>query len=264
MEKKSTSPVRIEILQKHHDRTRFDCGTESLNQYLKQLAKQEQQRRTAAVFVLVREDAPQVLGYYTLSQSSVLLSELPASRHKKLPRYPQVPTTLLGRLAVDQSCRGMRYGELLLMNALERAWTASQQVASFAMIVDVLEVEPDPMLFYLRYDFEALPTQPRRQRKWPNTCPLPMTGCTKKKGRLLSAGTTLTTATCPDLCPISAGYCWPSFLPRPINRLPRKRPGKKRAGELILMTRWLLRLFRKASNWPTSKPAGSKTFPQTD
>ena len=162
MEKKSTSPVRIETLQKHHDRTRFDCGSESLNQYLKQLAKQEQQRRTAAVFVLVREDDPQVLGYYTLSQSSVLLSELPASRHKKLPRYPQVPTTLLGRLAVDQSCRGMRYGELLLMNALERAWTASQQVASFAMIVDVLEVEPDPMPFYLRYDFEALPTQPRR------------------------------------------------------------------------------------------------------
>ena len=162
MEKKSTSPVRIEALHKHHDKTGFDCVTESLNLYLKQLAKQEQQRRTAAVFVLVREDDPQVLGYYTLSQSSVLLSELPASRHKKLPRYPQVPTTLLGRLAVDQSCRGMRYGELLLMNALERAWTASQQVASFAMIVDVLEVEPDPMPFYLRYDFEALPTQPRR------------------------------------------------------------------------------------------------------
>lgn len=162
MEKKSTSPVRIETLQKHHDRSPFDCGDEGLNRYLKELAKQEQQRRTAAVFVLVEGTDSRILGYYTLSQSSLLLADLPDSRRKKLPRYPQVPTTLLGRLAVDQSCRGKRYGELLLMNALERAWNASQEIASFAMIVDVLEVEPDPLPFYLRYDFEPLPTQPRR------------------------------------------------------------------------------------------------------
>lgn len=162
MENKSTSPVRIEPLQKRHDRARFDCGIEVLNRYLKELAKQELERRTAAVFVLVTEEAPQILGYYTLSQSSVLLADLPDSRRKKLPRYPQVPTTLLGRLAVDQSCKGKGYGELLLMDALKRAWSASQQVASFAVIVDVLEVEPDPLPFYLRYEFEPLPTQPRR------------------------------------------------------------------------------------------------------
>lgn len=162
MEKKSISPVRIEPLEKHHDRTGFDCGTEVLNRYLKERARQDQQSRAAVVFVLVEGNDPRILGYYTLSQSSLLLEELPDKLRKKLPRYPQVPTTLLGRLAVDQSCRGKRYGELLLLNALERAWTVSQQVASFAMIVDVLEVEPDPMPFYLRYEFQALPTQPRR------------------------------------------------------------------------------------------------------
>ena len=154
--------ARIEALQKHHDRTRFDCGIEALNRYLKQNARQELDRRAAAVFVLVENANPQILGYYTLSQSSVLLADLPDARQRKLPRYPQVPTTLLGRLAVDQSCRGKGYGELLLMDALERAWRASQQAASFAMIVDVLEVQPDPLSFYLRYDFGPLPTQPRR------------------------------------------------------------------------------------------------------
>lgn len=162
MENKSTSPVRIEPLQKRHDRARFDCGIEVLNRYLKELAKQELERKTAAVFVLVSENEPQILGYYTLSQSSVILSDLPESRRKKLPRYPQIPTTLLGRLAVDQSCKGKGYGELLLLDALKRAWSISQQVASFAMVVDVLEVEPDPLAFYVRYGFEPLPTQPRR------------------------------------------------------------------------------------------------------
>jgi len=159
---KASSPLRIEPLQNSHERSLFNCGVEALDRYLKELAKQELQRRTAAVFVLVREGEPSILGYYTLSQSSVFLADLPERRRKKLPRYPQVPTTLLGRLATDQGGRGKGYGELLLMDALKRAWQAAQQVASFAMIVDVIEVQPDPLSFYLRYDFEPLPTQPRR------------------------------------------------------------------------------------------------------
>lgn len=153
----STEPLRPE-----HDRANFDCGVEAMNRYLKEVATQEMRRRTAAVFALTHSGSPNVLGYFTLSQSSVSLCDLPASLQKKLPRYPQVPATLLGRLAVDVSCRGKRYGELLLMNALERAWITSEQVASFAMLVDVLDVKPDPLDFYLRYDFEPLPEQPRR------------------------------------------------------------------------------------------------------
>ncbi len=162
MEKKSSLPFRIEPLEKKHDRSQFDCGTEVLNRYLKENARQEQQRRTAAVFVLIHEGEQRVLGYYTLSQCSVLLGDLPDKQRKKLPRYPQVPASLLGRIAVDRICRGQGYGEILLMNALERAWKASREVASFAMVVDVLDVQPDPLQFYLRYDFQPLPTQPRR------------------------------------------------------------------------------------------------------
>jgi len=162
VENKSTSPLRIECLEKTHDRASFDCGNDGLNRYLKELASQELKRRTAAVFVLVHEGASRVLGYYTLSQSSVLLDDLPDRLRKRLPRYPQIPATLLGRLAVDQSCRGQGHGGLLLMNALERAWKASKEAASFAMVVDVLDIQPDPLAFYLHHEFQPLPTQPRR------------------------------------------------------------------------------------------------------
>jgi len=44
-----------------------------------------------------------VPGYDTLSASVLTLADLPDELARKLPRCPQLPVTLLGRLAVDQS-----------------------------------------------------------------------------------------------------------------------------------------------------------------
>ena len=96
------------------------------------------------------------MGYYTLSSASVGLEKLPANLQKKLPRYPQIPATLMGRLAIDLSARGRRLGETLLFDAMFRALDASQTVASFALLVDALDVEPDPLPFYEQYGFERL------------------------------------------------------------------------------------------------------------
>jgi len=156
-----TAPI-FEPLQTEHDRSNFDCGVEPLNRYIKELASQDIRRKTAAVFVLRKEGSAKVLGYYTLSQCSIQLEHLPEALRKNLPRYPQIPTTLLGRMAVDQSCRGQGSGRLLLMDALRRASLASHSVASFAVVVDAMQVDPDPIEFYRSYDFEALPEQPRR------------------------------------------------------------------------------------------------------
>lgn len=51
----------------------------------------------AAPFVAVDQDG-QILGYYTLSAYAMLLRELPEAMARKLPRYPLLPATLLGRL----------------------------------------------------------------------------------------------------------------------------------------------------------------------
>lgn len=60
------SILRFERLTKEHDRSRFDCGESLLNAYLAQMAKQDQKRRAAAVFVMVDELQPkQVIGFYT-------------------------------------------------------------------------------------------------------------------------------------------------------------------------------------------------------
>jgi hypothetical protein len=45
------------------------------------------------------------------------------------------------------------------MDALKRAWRASREVASWAVVVDAKEGVRE---FYLKYDFVALVTQPNR------------------------------------------------------------------------------------------------------
>jgi predicted GNAT family N-acyltransferase len=73
----------------------------------------------------------------------------------ELPRYPNLPATLIGRLAPDLSFRGQRIGELLLLNALERALAASEQVASAVVIVDAKDDRAAE--FYRRFGFISFP-----------------------------------------------------------------------------------------------------------
>src|SRR5947209_7889427 len=103
MPSESTPPHwLVEPLGRQHDRASFACGTPVLDQYLKQLARQDARRYVAAPFVLVPGPGDNtILGYYTLSSFAVDLSDLLQESARKLPAYPNVPVTLLGRLAVD-------------------------------------------------------------------------------------------------------------------------------------------------------------------
>jgi predicted GNAT family N-acyltransferase len=105
-------------------------------------------------------DGKTIAGFYTLSAHLLDLTDLPIEIVKKLPKYPRLPTTLLGRLAVSLDFRGQRLGEFLLLDALRRALAGSTQVASAVVVVDAKNEEASA--FYRRYDFISLPTQPSR------------------------------------------------------------------------------------------------------
>src|SRR5712672_3210185 len=111
----------------------------------------------AAPFVLVLEDGT-IAGYYTLSSTSVQISELPEQTVRKLPRYPLVPATLLGRLAIDRRHQGKGYGCFLLADALFRS--VRSEIASFAVIVDAKD--ENARRFYERESFLPFPDQPMK------------------------------------------------------------------------------------------------------
>ena len=145
---------QVQPLGLHHERASFSCGVEPLDNYLKKQARQDVKKRVAAVFVLT-PDGRIIAGYYTLSQFSVDLGIVPQDVARRLPKYPIVPATLIGRLAVSTAYRGQGLGELLLMDALHRSLTLSRQIASAAVIVDAKDDQA--MTFYRKYGFLALP-----------------------------------------------------------------------------------------------------------
>jgi len=148
-------PHRVEALSAQHDRAAFSSGVEPLDRYFRTQAGQDMRKNLAACLVMVLPDGS-IAGYYTLSSTGILLSELPAETIRKLPRYNLVPATLLGRLAVHEKYRGQGFGRYLLADALFRSWRS--EIASFAVVVDAKD--DGARQFYEREGFLALPDQP--------------------------------------------------------------------------------------------------------
>lgn len=148
---------RVEVLGAQHDRSAFESGVEPLDRYFRLQAGQDARKNMAAPFVLVLPDGV-IGGYYTLSATSVNVAELPAQITRKLPRYPLVPATLLGRLAVDRRHQGKGYGRFLLADALFRS--VRSEIASFAVIVDAMD--ESARRFYERESFLPFPDQPMK------------------------------------------------------------------------------------------------------
>jgi predicted GNAT family N-acyltransferase len=159
LKQKQRDDFSIEPLAKAHDRASFSCGIDALDSYLKKQASQDVTKRVAVCFVLT-PNRKTVAGFYTLSQYSVDLVKLPQDIASKLPKYPEIPATLLGRLAISTEFRGQKLGEFLLLDALYRSLRQSQQVASTAVIVDAKDEAA--RRFYLHFDFVPLPDTQNR------------------------------------------------------------------------------------------------------
>ncbi len=146
----------VEPLRKEHIRTNFSCGNPPLDRYLKEQAGQDFRRGCATTFVLISKRGDTTIrGYYTLSNYGIDVGELPVEVAKKLPRYPLIPATLLGRLAVDRSFQGQGFGDFLLMDALHRALIQSAQIAAAAVVVEAIDTAA--IKFYVHFGFVAFP-----------------------------------------------------------------------------------------------------------
>lgn len=138
-------------LDPSHKKASFSCEEQSLTDYLRKQARRDVERKVALCFVQSDENGT-IKGYYTLSADSIDRALLPEEL-KKMP-YKNLPVTLLGRLARDSRFKGQGIGELLLADALKRAYQASLEVASFAVVTD--PINEKARKFYERFGFISL------------------------------------------------------------------------------------------------------------
>jgi predicted N-acetyltransferase YhbS len=153
--KKQEEPrFTIKPLGEKHHRAAFSCGVEALDSYLHKRAGQDARKHAPPPFVATT-DGQTIAGHYTLSQFAIGLDAIPEEVAKRLPKYPMVAATLLGRLAVSTEFRGQGLGEILLMDALHHSLDSSKQMASAGVILDA----KGEFLagFYRRYGFVEVP-----------------------------------------------------------------------------------------------------------
>ncbi len=146
----------IEPLNKSHDREQFDCGVEVLNQFLRSTARQHIQKGISRTFVLSEQDFPHVIGFFTLTICEVRSEKLPSAIAKKYPA--QVPGVKLARLAVAKQWQRQGIGEILMVEAMQRALLVADTAGGIGLFVDAKDEAAQS--YYARYGFIILEDNP--------------------------------------------------------------------------------------------------------
>jgi GNAT superfamily N-acetyltransferase len=142
----------VRLDKSRHDRKRFDCGVDALNNYLRLMTNQQSLRDNTRTYVLEEEESVHgyILGYYTLTMIPIDLGSLPSRLQKK--HHNARTGGLIARLAVDKHYTGKEYGEWLLIDALKKLLSASETVGFPAVVVDAKDGSAQ---FYEKFGFRA-------------------------------------------------------------------------------------------------------------
>jgi GNAT superfamily N-acetyltransferase len=129
-----------------HDSAGFTSGKPTLDNYLRDMAERDQDEHTAIAYVLVDKSETvhprRVIGYFTLN--SFAFPKKQARRRDQdryLGRYNPVPAVLIGRLALDRAFQGQGLGSVLLVSALTRVLTLSEQLGIAVVVVHAIDDE---------------------------------------------------------------------------------------------------------------------------
>ena len=142
-------------LDEAHRLDAFDCGVDSLNDWLKRRARANQVSGASRTYVVTDEEG-RVAGYYCLASGALALAQAPGGIRRNMP--DPVPMAILGRLAVDRNWQGHGLGAALLRDAVERTRAASNILGIRGLLVHALS--DDAKAFYERYGFVASPARP--------------------------------------------------------------------------------------------------------
>ncbi len=142
--------LKIEKLAKAHHRKFFDCGSESLNRFIQNQARQQADRGLSRTFVLIEDSHPKtIMGYFTLTICEVIPDDIPDPR---LQRYPHpMPAAKLARLAIALKHQKQGRGKILMIEALRRTMAISEQAGLIGIFVDAKDEWA--AAYYQQYQF---------------------------------------------------------------------------------------------------------------
>ena len=146
MEIKVTAPA---LLTEGHDLEPFDSGNVVLDDWLRRRALKNQHLNASRTFVICLEGTMRVVGYYSIATGSVSHVDLSRSLRQNMP--DPVPVVLLGRLAVDVTTQGNKFGKWLLNDAMIRVSNLADQVGIKAIMVHAIDEQAKAFYDYFGF-----------------------------------------------------------------------------------------------------------------
>lgn len=142
------------LLVPGHDLSTFASGESMLDDWLRRRARANHESGASRTYVLCRNE--RVIGYYSLASGAIAVIDAPGRVRRTMP--DPIPMTVLGRLAVDQSCQGHGLGKLLLRDAIMRTAQAATIIGVRGLLVHALS--PAAKRFYESAGFQESPANP--------------------------------------------------------------------------------------------------------
>lgn len=141
-------------LNRKHNKKEFDCGYEISNEWLKKKAWQWQKRHATKVWVLSEQvDCTDIIAFYSLSSRTVRRADVP--QDSRLGRFPfDLPSILIGQVAVGKQWQGKGIGRFVMMNALFRCFEVASQIG--LAVVEIDASDPQVCAFYEKFGFASL------------------------------------------------------------------------------------------------------------
>ena len=141
--------IEIRALRPDDKRDDFHCGDVELDRFFQKFAGQNQFRlHIGTTYVAVIDS--KIVGFATVSATSIMIKDLPKSSRKQLPKYP-LPALRLARLAVAENVQGQGIGKQLLKAVFGIAHEMADRTGCVAVVVDA---KPAAVEFYKPYGFE--------------------------------------------------------------------------------------------------------------
>ena len=132
----------------------FRCGEPTLDSWLKQRARRNQQEGASRCFVVCTGE--DVVGYYALAAGAVSHDQAPGNVRRNMP--DPIPVIVLGRLAVHVDWTGQGIGAGLLKDAVLRALRLAQDMGIRALLCHAINEEAKR--FYVHHGFIVSPIEP--------------------------------------------------------------------------------------------------------
>jgi ribosomal protein S18 acetylase RimI-like enzyme len=146
--------IEVRKLEKKDNRQSFRSGDIEIDRFFIKFAGQNQfKHKIGNTYVAVDSESQTILGYATISVSSLNIDGLKLNELKKLPNYP-LPIVRIARLGVDEQFQAQGIGKKLMQKMIYLAIEIDNLASCVGIFVDA---KKDALSFYEKYGFEVVP-----------------------------------------------------------------------------------------------------------